>query len=247
MARHTSRARRNPTSLDFESVSAVVGEKIKHHIQHLRRVAEDSRREADEAHDAWVGGRWDELVSMGVITSRDLHSLEAEEAKLIDLRPYSRNPRKKGADAMHHALQQSRVPWSQMSREEIEAVAQDAAVHGDTVLARRALAALARRRTNPHRGEAHALLADLEAAARTFRPRAHDIRAEAHPDMLEVSFMPEDVPPDGTRGILTPTAKKWGNTVAKLLRAHPEATLPALPGKVGQSHDGRIYARVFLA
>ena len=93
MARHTSRARRNPTSHDFESVSAVVGEKIKHHIQHLRRVAEDSRREADEAHDAWVGGRWDELVSMGVITSRDLHSLEAEEAKLIDLRPYSRNPR----------------------------------------------------------------------------------------------------------------------------------------------------------
>jgi len=42
-------------------------------------------------------------------------------------------------------LQQKRIPWARMSRAEIEAVVQDAAVHGDTVLVRRALAALSRR------------------------------------------------------------------------------------------------------
>ena len=155
-------------------------------------MADDYREQANAVRDAWVQSRWDDLKAMNVLTARDLHTLEAEEANLIDLRPYSRNP---------------------SSRHE----------HTE-VLVRR-----------------------LEAAARAFRPKAHDIHVEVMPDMLEVSFMPSNVPAGGTRGILTPTAKKWGNTVAKLLREHPEATLPALPGKVGQSHDGRIYARVFLA
>ena len=48
-------------------------------------------------------------------------------------------------EAVRAALALPRVPWARMSRVEIEAVVQDAAVHGDTVLVRRALAALSRR------------------------------------------------------------------------------------------------------
>jgi len=48
-------------------------------------------------------------------------------------------------EAMRAMLALERIPWARMSRVEIEAVVQDAAVHGDTVLVRRALAALSRR------------------------------------------------------------------------------------------------------
>jgi hypothetical protein len=48
-------------------------------------------------------------------------------------------------EAMRAMLALERIPWARMSRIEIEAVVQDAAVHGDTVLVRRALAALSRR------------------------------------------------------------------------------------------------------
>ena len=48
-------------------------------------------------------------------------------------------------EAVRAALALPHVPWARMSGAEIEAVVQDAAAHGDTVLVRRALAALARR------------------------------------------------------------------------------------------------------
>ena len=48
-------------------------------------------------------------------------------------------------EAMRAILALERILWACMSRVEIEAVVQDAAVHGDTVLVRRALAALSRR------------------------------------------------------------------------------------------------------
>jgi hypothetical protein len=65
-----------------------------------------------------------------------------------------RNPRRRtvrqrknsmGADAMFYALQKARIPWSKMSRAQIEDVMQDAAQHGDAKLYARAKAALARR------------------------------------------------------------------------------------------------------
>ena len=43
-------------------------------------------------------------------------------------------------------LQMARIPWSRLSTAQVEAVAQEAALYGDAVLARRARAALARRR-----------------------------------------------------------------------------------------------------
>jgi hypothetical protein len=53
--------------------------------------------------------------------------------------------RRNGSRSMAEVLQGSRIPWASMTRAQIEAVVQDAAVHGDTDLVRRARAALARK------------------------------------------------------------------------------------------------------
>lgn len=100
------------------------------------------------------------LVASGILDKRnhrgDWAVIErGSDALLVSIgKGPKRNPRRRtvrrrknsmGADAMYYALQQKRIPWSKMSRAQIEAVMQDAAAHGDAKLYARAKAALARR------------------------------------------------------------------------------------------------------
>ena len=79
------------------------------------------------------------------IASTIAAALKKERQNPRRRRTVRRRKNSMGADAMYYALQQKRIPWSKMSRAQIEDVMQDAARHGDTKLYARAKAALARR------------------------------------------------------------------------------------------------------
>lgn len=94
-------------------------------------------------------------------------------------------------------------------------------------------------------GRVSALVDDLVSEAGRFRPAATDVRAEeALGELVVVSFMPSDVPPGGTGGQMTPTARKWARVAVQVLRRHPDVPYTPSGIRVGQDRDGRVYVRV---
>lgn len=90
-----------------------------------------------------------------------------------------------------------------------------------------------------------ALVDDLVFEAGRFRPAATDVRAgEELGELVVVSFMPSDVPPGGTGGQLTPTARKWARDAVQVIRRHPDVPYTPSGIRVGQERDGRVYVRV---
>jgi hypothetical protein len=90
-----------------------------------------------------------------------------------------------------------------------------------------------------------ALVDDLMSEAGRFRPVASDIRSEEKlGELVVVSFMPSDVPPGGTGGQMTPTARKWARVAVQVLRRHPDVPYTPSGIRVGQDRDGRVYVRV---